>query len=345
MAERDLIERLDDAVEAILAGRREGLALAEPELATLLMVAGDLRALPDPAFKLQLLAELVPPMEDEMTTMTAEDVTTKYPSIRPYLLVPDADGMIAFLQQTLGAELLGRYPDAEGRVMHAAMRVGDSLIEMGESTGEYKARPMALHIYLDDVEGAYNRALAAGATSTLPITDQAYGDREGGVKDQWGNAWYLATHQEEVTEEELMQRFGGGGSKPTKQPGVGPRPEGYHTVTPFLHTRGARKLIAFLGDAFGGTTAHITDMPDREVAHAAVRIGDSLIELGEAHGESQPMPAAIHLLVADVDSVYERALRAGATSVEPPADKPYGERGAFVIDPFENQWFIATAKG
>ena len=342
MAERDLIERLDDAVEAILAGRRDGLALAEPELATLLMVAGDLRAMPDPAFKSQLLAELVPPMEDEMTTMIAEDVKTEFPSIRPYLLVPDADGMIAFLQEALGAELLGRYPAPDGRVMHASMRVGDSLIEMGEP--ESGPKTMALHIYLDDVEGAYNRALAAGATSTLPITDQAYGDREGGVKDQWGNAWYLATHQEEVTEEELMQRFGGGGSKPQKQAGVGPRPEGYHTVTPFLHVRGARKMIEFLGDAFGGTTAHITDMPDREVAHAAVRIGDSLIELGEAHGESKPMPAAIHLFVADVDAVYERALRAGATSVEPPADKPYGERGAWVIDPFENQWFIATAK-
>jgi PhnB protein len=342
MAERDLIERLDDAIEAILSGRRDGLALAEPELATLLMVADDLRALPDPAFQSKLLAELVPPMEAEMTA-TADDVTTKFPSIRPYLLVPDADGMIAFLQEMLGAELLGRYPDAEGRVMHAALRVGDSLIEMGEPESGFK--PMALHIYLEDVEGAYNRALAAGATSTLPITDQAYGDREGGVKDRWGNAWYLATHQEDVTEEELMQRFGGGGSKPRKQPGVGPLPEGYHTVTPFLHVRGARKMIAFLENAFGGTVAHSTDMPDREVAHAAVRIGDSLIELGEAHGESQPIPAAIHLFVPDVDAVYERALRAGATSVESPADKPYGERGAFVTDPFENQWFIATAKG
>src|SRR3954447_18217264 len=116
-------------------------------------------------------------MEDEMTA-------TDFPSIRPYLLVPDADGMIAFLQETLGAELLGRYPNAEGRVMHAALRVGDSLIEMGEPAGGYKPRPMALHIYLDDVEGAYERALAACATSTLPITDQAYGDREGGVKDR-----------------------------------------------------------------------------------------------------------------------------------------------------------------
>jgi PhnB protein len=299
--------------------------------------------LPDPAFKSKLLAELIPPMEDRMTTI-GEEVTPEFPSIRPYLLVPDADEMIAFLRETFGAELLGRYPDAEGSVTHAALRVGDSLIEIGEAAGEYKPRPMATHIYLDDVDGSYNRALAAGATSTHPLTDQPYGDREGGVRDRWGNAWYLARHQEDVSEEELMQRFAGGGRQPVKQPGVGPRPEGYHTVTPFLHTHGARKLIAFLENAFGGRTAHITEMPGREVAHAAVRIGDSLIELGEAHGASQPMPAAIHLYVADVDSVYERAVRAGATSVEPPADKPYGERGAFVIDPFENQWFIATAK-
>lgn len=341
MAERDLIERLDDAIDAILA-RREGLALSEPELATLLMIAGDLHGMPDPNFRSQLKAELVPQMENPMTTMTAEKVTTEFPSIRPYLLAPDADGLIAFVQETLNAELLGRYPDAEGRVMHAALRVGDSLIEMGEPAGDYKARPMALHIYLDDVDGAYNRALAAGATSTHPLTDQAYGDREGGVKDRWGNVWYFATHQENVTEEELQRRFAGTGSKTRKEPGVGPRPEGYHTVTPFVHARGARNLITFLENAFGAKVEHVTEMPGREVAHAGVRIGDSLIELGEAHGESQPMAAAIHLYVSDTDAAYARAIRAGARSVSAPEDKPYGERSAHVIDPFDNQWFIAT---
>jgi PhnB protein len=344
MAERDLIERLDDAVEAILAGRREGLALAEPELATLLMIADDLHGLPDPSFRSRLMAELIPPMEDAMTATATNDVATEFPTLRPYLLAPDADGLIAFLQETLNAELLGRYPDAEGRVMHAALRVGDSLIELGEPAGEYKARPMALHIYLDDVDGAYNRALAAGATSTHPLTDQAYGDREGGVKDRWGFVWYLAAHQENVSEEELQLRFAGGGSKSQKQPGVGPRPTGYRTVTPFLHAHGARELITFLENAFGAKVEHVTEMGGREVAHAGVRIGDSMIELGEAHGESQPMPAAIHLFVDDVDASYERALRAGATSIEPPSDKPYGERSAFVTDPFENQWFIAKAK-
>jgi PhnB protein len=344
MAERDLIERFDDAVEAILTGHMDGLALAEPELATLLMIAGDLRGLPDPSFRSKLKAELMPALEDEMTTMTAEALKTGFHTITPYLLVNGADDLIAFLQEALGAELRGRYPAPDGRVMHAELRVGDSMIELGEPTGELKAFPTAIHVYLDDVDGAYARALAAGATMTHPLTDQAYGDREAGVKDRWGNVWYLARHQENVTEEELQRRFAGGGSAPGKVAGVGPAPAGYYTITPFLHVRGARNLITFLENAFGATVDHVTEMPGREVAHAGVRIGDSMIELGEAHGESQPMPAAIHLYVPDVDATYEAALRAGAKSVSPPADAPYGERGAFVVDPFDNQWFIATPK-
>jgi uncharacterized glyoxalase superfamily protein PhnB len=343
MAERDLIERLDDAIEAILAGRREGLALAEPELATLLMIAGDLHGLPDPNFRSRLKAELIPQMETAMTTMTINPKTTTH-TITPGLFVDGADDLIAFMREVLGAELIARHAQPDGKVRYAQVQVGDSTIELGDANDQYKAFGMALHIYLDDVDGAYNRALAAGATSTHPLTDQAYGDREGGAKDRWGNVWYFATHQENVSEEELQLRFAGSGSKTQKQPGVGPRPEGYHTVTPFLHARGARNLITFLENAFGAKVEHVTEMGGREVAHAGVRIGDSMIELGESHGESQPMPAAIHLHVPDADAAYARAIRAGARSVSAPEDKPYGERAAHVIDPFENQWFIGTAK-
>jgi Uncharacterized protein conserved in bacteria len=344
MAKRDLIERLDDAIEAILAGSREGLALAEPELATMLVLADDLRDLPDPLFRSRLKAELIPPAEDAMTTTTEDAAKTSTATITPYLLVDGADDLIAFMQDAFGAELQARYLTPEGKVMHSQIRIGDSRIELGDANDQFKAFGMALHVYIDDVDNVYARALAAGATTTHPPTDQAYGDREAGVKDRWGNIWYLATHQENVAEDELQQRFAGTGSKPRKEPGVGPRPEGYHTITPFLHARGARDLITFMENAFGAKVEHVTEMGGREVAHAGVRIGDSMIELGEAHGESQPMPAALHLHVPDTDATYERAVRAGATSVSPPEDKPYGERGAFVIDPFDNQWFIATAK-
>jgi len=344
MAERNLIERLDDAVEAILAGRRDGLALAEPELARLLVVADDLCDLPDPSFQSKLKAELIPSLETEVTTMTEEGTQTSTATITPYLLVNGADDLIAFMQDALGAELQERHPAPDGRVMHASLRIGNSTIELGDPGEAYEPFGSAMHLYIDDIDNLYARALAAGATSTHPPTDQQYGDREAGVKDRWGNVWYMATHQEDVSEEEFQRRLAGGGGKPHKEPGVGPRPEGYSTITPYLHAKGARSLITFMENAFGAKVEHLTEMPGREVAHAGVRIGGSMIELGEARESTGQMRAAIHLHVPDADATYERALRAGAKSVSAPEDKPYGERAAFVIDPFDNHWYIATAK-
>lgn len=344
MAERDLIERLDDAIEAILAGRSvglAGLALAEPDLATLLVVADDLRDLPDPRFQSKLKAELIPPTED---AMTIEGLKTGFHTITPYLVVNGADDLIAFVRETFAAEVQARHLRPDGTVMHAEVRVGDSMIELGDGNEQYPPFSTALHLYIDDIDGPYARALAAGASSLHVPTDQPYGDREAGVQDRWGNHWYLATHQENVSEEELQRRWSGSGTTPRKEAGVEPRPEGYRTVTPFLHPKNGRALLDFLTNAFGAEVLHVTEMAERAVAHATVRIGDSVLELGEAHGEYQPMPAAIHLYVADADAAYERAVRAGATSVNPPADTPYGERGAFVKDPFDNQWFIATPK-
>jgi PhnB protein len=79
--------------------------------------------------------------------------------------------------------------------------------------------------------------------------------------------------------------------------------------------------------------------------HAKIRIGDSIIEMGEAHGQWQPMPTALYMYVPDVDAVYNRALEAGATSLSVPVDQPYGYRNAGVEDPFGNRWFIATPVG
>src|SRR6267378_1050568 len=166
MAERELIERLDDAVEAILAGRRDGLALADPELATLLVVADDLCDLPDPNFRSKLKAELMPAQENDMTTMTEEPTKTGTTTITPYLLVNGADDLIAFMQDALGAELQARYPAPDGRVMHAELRIGNSMIELGDPGDAYEPFGSALHLYIDDVDGVYARALAAGATTT-----------------------------------------------------------------------------------------------------------------------------------------------------------------------------------
>ena len=101
-------------------------------------------------------------------------------------------------------------------------------------------------------------------------------------------------------------------------------------------------MIAFLQKAFGAQEVYRAQSPDGVVHHAQVRIGDSVIGMGEAHGPYQPVPATLHLYVPDADALYDRALRAGANSIQPVSDQPYGDRSGGVTDPFGNRWFIAT---
>ena len=117
---------------------------------------------------------------------------------------------------------------------------------------------------------------------------------------------------------------------------------GYHTVTPYLVVHGVAKLIDFLKQTFGAREKERMQRPDGAVMHAEVTIGDSTIMMGEPMAEFPPMPANVYVYVADVDTVYRRALQAGATSLREPADQFYGDRNAGVQDPYGNQWWIAT---
>jgi PhnB protein len=125
---------------------------------------------------------------------------------------------------------------------------------------------------------------------------------------------------------------------------VRPIPEGYHSVTPYLVVPGVARLIEFLKQAFAAIETERMAGPDGTVMHAEVQIGDSRVMMGEAHGEYHPMPAVLQLYVEDVDAVYERAVRAGGTSLEPPTDQFYGDRRGGVRDPSGNQWWIGTRK-
>ena len=127
--------------------------------------------------------------------------------------------------------------------------------------------------------------------------------------------------------------------------GVRAIPEGYHTVTPCLVVEGAARLIDFLKQAFGAKEVHPPTLgPDGSVMHAEMKIGDSMIMMGEARGEHRPMPSALYLYVEDTDALYHRALKAGAASILEPVDQFYGDRNAGVKDPSGNQWWIATHK-
>jgi PhnB protein len=218
-----------------------------------------------------------------------------------------------------GVELFRTTGSAGG--LHAEVTVGDSKLMIGgyESVDEI---PTALHVYVPDADAVYQRALELGATSLEEPVDQFYGDREAGVKDPTGNVWWIATH-----------KAGSEGAY---------IPEGMRAVTPFLHPVGAPGLIEFMEKAFGAETISREQSPDGMIHHAVVRIGNSMIEMGEAHGDlAQPMPPALFMNVENLEEAYQRALNAGATSLQEPTPQSYGNI-AWVKDAWGNVWYLAA---
>jgi len=137
--------------------------------------------------------------------MTAKHLPDGFRTVTPYLIVRGADRLIDFLKEAFGAGEIDRLTLADGKVMDATVRIGDSLIELGESSAEFPPRPGSLHLYVEDADALYERALAAGATSLWVPADRFYGDREAGVVDPFGNHWCIATHVRDVSPEELEQ--------------------------------------------------------------------------------------------------------------------------------------------
>ncbi|MGZ4731118.1 MAG: VOC family protein [Terriglobales bacterium] len=252
-----------------------------------------------------------------------DPVPKGYSTLTTYLVAQDADGLIAFLTKTFGAEETFRSgPGTEGG-LHCEVKIGDSMLMVGGGGAGMKWRgtpmPSAFHIYVPDCDATYARALEAGATSIGKPADQFYGERSATVKDAAGNSWYIATYKGESY----------------KWPGA-------PTLQPYLHPLRAEPVITFVKRAFGAQELGRHATPDGVIHHVMVKIGNGLMEMGEAHGPYQPMPTMFYLYVEDCDALYKRALSAGATSISEPQDQPYGDRSGGVIDPFGNKWYIAT---
>ena len=251
----------------------------------------------------------------------AETMPSGYHTIAPYIIVPRAGEFIEFLMKAFdGTERfrVGREPGSE-LIMHAEMAIGNSIIELADANEQIPAAPMTIHLYVDDADSFFARAIDAGATSIYEVGDHVSGDRQGAVRDPFGNMWYVSMQQ-----------------------GWTPGPEGVPSVQPYLHLRNSEKMIPFLENAFGGVVAgHVPRSPEGHVLHATVQIGDNTLELDEAHGAFQPMPCHLHLHVDDADAFYVRAIRAGAASIDAPSNKPYGRSGG-VKDPFGNSWYITS---
>jgi PhnB protein len=318
MAERTQFEMLDEVVGAVLAGKEFAPGRDQADLSALARVAAALRGLPSEDFRARLKMDLE--RRARMATSAVKPVREGFHTITQYLIVSDANRLIEFTKDVFGGvERFRAQRPGSNAIMHAEVQIGDSVIEMADANEKVPPRPAALHTYVDDVDTVYAKALEKGARSIQPPTDQEYGERGASIVDEFGNHWYVAT--------------------PLKGEKV---PEGLRAVTPYLALENTGRFIQFIKEAFGAEEKLVVPSPGGGIAHAKIAIGDSILEMSDAHGVYKPMPCGLHLYVPDTDAVYEQALRAGAKSLTAPADQPYGDRSAGVVDPFGNQWFIAT---
>ena len=138
--------------------------------------------------------------------MPVKPKPARYHTVTPYLVVDRASRVIEFMRQVFGAKEFERIARPDGRVMHAEVEIGDSVVMISDAADPSKAVPGMLYVYVDDVDGVYARAIAAGATAIMEPADQFYGDRHGGVRDLAGNQWWIATHKEDISPDELQRR-------------------------------------------------------------------------------------------------------------------------------------------
>jgi PhnB protein len=138
--------------------------------------------------------------------MSVQPVPKGYHTITPFFTVDKPGKFIDFVVAAFGATIVDVMATPEGHVMHAELKIGDSPIMIGGPRGEWKPMPLQLYVYLADCDAVVAKAVAAGATVVTPAADQFYGDRNGSVKDPWGNLWCIGTHIEDVPKDELMKR-------------------------------------------------------------------------------------------------------------------------------------------
>lgn len=147
-------------------------------------------------------------------TASTKPIPEGYHTASPYLIVTNAAQAIDYYKQAFGATEIMRLANAEGKIMHAEIRIGDSPIMLCDESPKCKAfsprtigdTSVSIFLYLEDVDAVVNRAVAAGATLVMPVADQFWGDRCGTITDPFGHKWSVATHVEDVSPEEIARR-------------------------------------------------------------------------------------------------------------------------------------------
>jgi len=230
----------------------------------------------------------------------------------PYLVAEDVDGLIDFVKRAFEMEEVFRTTGSAGGT-HCEVRLRGQRLMIGGGL-EGRSNRGAIMVVVPDVDAAHRRAVEAGATSLREPADQEYGARDSSLRDAFGNEWYISSAGR----------------------------HGDQVLIPWFHPPVTQELIDFLQSALGGEVVETTG-PDDPIHYAKVRLGETLVEMGAARGEWQPIPMMLMARVDDVDAAYARAMAAGAKSISEPNDVGHGRSGA-VEDPFGNQWYLTRER-
>ena len=315
MSKQPFIDQLDQAITGMLENPDgpASFTSVDASLAGLLRLGRDLRQLPGLDFKKRLLAEL-----ERKVAMITKPVQFRegFRTVTPYVVCPTSD-FIDFAKRVFGATET-EHTVTSPASFHAELRIGDSMLMVG--VGPNRSMPTELIVHVPNADQVYERALAAGATSLVPMMEE-HGERFGCVRDSAGNGWCISTNL-----------------------GTNYVPENLHSLTPVLHPEGAAKFIEFLKSAFNAEQLARYDGPAGAVLWSQIKIGDSVVGVSDPgnHEWTKPMPTMLYLYVPDADAVFDQAIRAGATSIHPPANQFYGDRSGGVSDAWGNQWYMAT---
>lgn len=136
----------------------------------------------------------------------AKAIPEGYHTITPFLVAEDATGLIKFMKKAFKGEITYMMQSDDGIVRHATVRIGDSIVMLSSATEMYKPTTAMLHLYVDDMDTVYDQAVKAGGESVREPRNEFYGDRSSCVKDKWGNQWFISTHIEDVSDEEMKVR-------------------------------------------------------------------------------------------------------------------------------------------
>ncbi len=147
--------------------------------------------------------------------MAVKPIPDGYHSVTPYMIVKGAAKAIDFYKNAFGATELMRFPGPNNTVMHAEIKIGDSVVMLADEheSGPYRSpiavggTPISRMVYVEDVDTVFNQAVSLGAKSTREVEDQFYGDRSGNLTDPFGHVWTIATHKEDVSSEEMERRM------------------------------------------------------------------------------------------------------------------------------------------